>query len=114
MQSKDNKPVEYMYRNDVKINRDVAILRPNAKAVYSGKCFIEFVLSASDYVKVSLNGQDFFYSSEYGDTELNPNQLYTVELYNVAGDIPLITTVNGSSFSFVRILNYPSRQRDVE
>lgn len=114
MQSKDNKPVEFMLKNDVKINRDVAILRQNAKSVYSGKCIIEFVLSASDYVKVSLNGQDFFYSAEYGNTELNPNQLYTVELYNVAGDIPLITSVKGSSFSFVRILNYPSRSRDVE
>ena len=114
MQSKENKPAEYMYKNDVKINRDVAVLRPNAKSVYSGKCIIEFVLSTADYVQVSLNGEDYYYTEEYGDTELNANQLYIIELYTVAGDIPLIKAVNGSSFSFIRILNYPSRKRDVQ
>ena len=114
MQSKENNPAEYMYKNDVKINRDVAVLRPNAKSVYSGKCIIEFVLSNADYVQVSINGEDYYYTEEYGDTELNANQLYIIELYTVAGDIPLIKAVNGSSFSFIRILNYPSRQRDVQ
>lgn len=110
----DKKPAEFMLKNDVKINRDVAILRQNAQSVYSGQCIIEFVLSASDYVQVSVDGNNFYYTAEYGDTELNPNQLYIVELYTVAGDIPLIRSVNGSSFSLVRILNYPSRSRDLE
>lgn len=114
MSSKIEKPAEYMLKNDVKINRDVAILRQNAKSVYSGQCIIEFVLSASDYVQVSIDGNNYYYTAEYGNSELNANQLYAIKLYTVAGDIPLIKAVNESSFSLLRILNYPSRSRDVE
>lgn len=96
--NKAEKPTEFMLRNDVKINRDVAILRPNAKGVYSGQCIIEFVLSGSDAVQVSVDGSNFYYSNEYGDTQLNDNQLYVIELYTVAGDIPLIQSVNNSQF----------------
>lgn len=99
-----------MVLNDVKLIDNVAILRPNAKAIFSGYTVIQFVLSASDTVEVSINGDSFFYSEEYGDTELNANQLYQIQLYNVTGDIPVIKAVNSTSFSLIRILNYPSRE----